>query len=320
VDGAHGPTSDSGTVIRVNTKRPFSRADAVAAGINPRELGSRYRRIFRDVYIDAAVSDDDRVRAIAALMLHPEGAWISHQSAARLYGVVVPHSPLTHVSVQRVEDRRWSDGLKPHLAPPGDQSHRHRGIPVSKPIRMFIELAGVLDLVDLVVAGDSMLRVFRMSAEAFRNALAERSDYWSGTARFAADFVRDEVDSPMETRLRMLIVLAGLPEPKVNHKIRDADGNIIVRFDLSYPAQRLAVEYDGRHHVEILAQWESDDERREYLDEIEWRILKVRSAGIYTDPGHTVERVWRALRSRGLSLRPPGDGWKRHFPTRRAAA
>lgn len=304
----------------VDTKRPFTRADAMAAGINPRKLGSRYRRIFRDVYVDESVSDDTRIRATAALMLHPVGAWISHQSAARLYGVVVPNSPVTHVSVQRAADRRWSDGLKPHLAPPGEHTHQHRGLPVSQPVRMFIELAGVLDLVDLVVAGDSMVRVLGVRAEQLRDALTRRTDYWSGTARFAASFVRDEVDSPMETRLRMLIVLAGLPEPEVNYKIRDANGDVVVRFDLSYPAQRMAVEYDGRHHVEIITQWESDDERREYLDEIEWRILKVRSSGIYVEPGRTVERVWRALRSRGMSLRPPGEGWKPHFPQRRSAA
>jgi very-short-patch-repair endonuclease len=272
------------------------------------------------LYVDASVSDTDRIRAIAALMLHPEGAWISHQTAAQMYGVVVPNSPLTHVSVQRAEDRRWSDGIKPHLAPPGDHAQLHSTIPVSRPIRMFIELSGVLDLVDLVVAGDSMLRVFGMTADALRGALANRVDYWSGTARFAAAFVRDEVDSPMETRLRMLIVLAGLPEPRVNYKVRDAHGNVIVRFDLSYPAERLAVEYDGRQHVEVVAQWESDEERREYLDEIEWRIVKVRSYGVYRDPGRTVERVWRALRSRGRSVRAPGDGWKRHFPERRTAA
>jgi hypothetical protein len=46
----------------------------------------------------------------------------------------------------------------------------------------------------------------------------------------------------------------------------------------------------------------------------------VRSGGIYVDPARTIERVWRALRSRGLSLRPPGEGWKPHFPQRRAAA
>jgi very-short-patch-repair endonuclease len=207
-------------------------------------------------------------------------------------------------------------GIKPHLAPPGSHVRRHRGLPT----RLFIELASLLDLVDLVVAGDSLVKVFGMKAADLETALADRSEYWSGAARFAASFVRDEVDSPMETRLRMLIVLAGLPEPEVNYRVREENGDVVVRFDLSYPALRLAIEYDGRRHVEILANWEDDEERREFLDDIEWRILKVRSAGIYVDPGATLDKVWRALRSRGMAVPPPADGWQTHFPGRRSAA
>ena len=39
-------------------------------------------------------------------------------------------------------------------------------------------------------------------------------------ARRAASLAREGVDSPQETRLRLLLVLAGLPEPRVNVIIR----------------------------------------------------------------------------------------------------
>ena len=185
---------------------------------------------------------------------------------------------------------------------------------------MFVELAAVLDLVDLVVAGDSLIRVFKMKATELVDGLDKTRDYWSPAARHAAQFVRDEVDSPMETRLRMLLVLAGLPEPQVNFKLRAADGHILARFDLSYPKLRAIVEYDGRQHVEVIENWQDDLDRREFLDNEEWRILKVTSRGIYVDPGQTVERVWRLLRKRGLVLPMPGDGWRPHFPGRRSAA
>jgi hypothetical protein len=126
---------------------------------------------------------------------------------------------------------------------------------------MFIELASMLDLVDLVVAGDSMLHVFGLTSEQLVSGLGKSKDYWSPAARYAAQFVRDEVDSPMETRLRMLIVLAGLPEPEVNLKLRDRDGNVVVRLDLAYPHLRLAIEYEGRQHVEIIENWERDIDR-----------------------------------------------------------
>jgi hypothetical protein len=122
----------------------------------------------------------------------------------------------------------------------------------------------------------------------------------------------------MESRLRMLLVLAGLPEPEVNHKIRDGSGNVCRRFDLSYPAVRLIVEYDGRQHVEIQKNWESDLERRDEFDDDGWQILVVTSKGIYREPARTVARVHQALRRRrwpGLPQRT-AEAWRPFFPGR----
>lgn len=47
--------------------------------------------------------------------------------------------------------------------------------------------------------------------------------------------MRQGVDSPMETRLRMLIVLAGYPEPRVNVIIRHENGDWSTRLDLCHP-------------------------------------------------------------------------------------
>lgn len=80
----------------------------------------------------------------------------------------------------------------------------------------------------------------------------------------------------------------------------------------------MIVEYDGRHHVERIDQWESDLDRREAIDNDDWRILVVTSRGIYREPGRTVDRVWLVLRSRGLPCLPtrPSGEWRAHFPER----
>lgn len=302
---------------QLDTTRPFTRADAVAAGISPRMLaGSRFRRIFRDVHISSTTKETREERMLGALLLHPESAFASHTTAAEHYGVAVPASALTHISVFRDKDRRWSVGIKPHVAPRHTRVVVHRGVRVSDRIRMFIELAAVLELVDLVVAGDSMLKVFGMKAGELRSALGRSRDYWSAAARYAAQFVRDEVDSPMETRLRMLLVLAGLPEPEVNVTIRDDRGHVLVRFDLAYRERRLAIEYDGRQHVEVVDRWERDIRRDEQVDAIAWRKVKVTARGIYVDPGDTVNRVWRLLCQLGPAVPRPTDAWRVHFPGR----
>jgi len=91
-----------------------------------------------------------------------------------------------------------------------------RGVRVSAPAQMFVELAQLLPLVDLVVVGDALVRLRRVTAGGLRAFCAASP---SQAARRAATHVRAEVDSPMETRLRMLIVLAGLPEPHINYRV-----------------------------------------------------------------------------------------------------
>lgn len=118
----------------------------------------------------------------------------------------------------------------------------------------------------------------------------------------------------METRLRMLLVLAGLPEPQVNWELYDAFGVVLRRLDLAYPEVRVAVEYDGRHHVEVVQQWESDLARREGLEGDRWRMIVVTGRGIYREPGATVDRVRAALTARGLRLPPSRQDWRPHFP------
>jgi hypothetical protein len=83
--------------------------------------------------------------------------------------------------------------------------------------------------------------------------LIEAAGEWSGrgcrVARRAASLAREGVDSPQETRLRLLLVLAGLPEPHVNLIIRGRDGSWRRRYDLAYEQLRLIIEYDGRQHA-----------------------------------------------------------------------
>lgn len=301
----------------LDTRRPFTRADAVAAGVAPHLLrGSRFRRLFRGVYVADSVPDTTDLRAQAALRLHPPVAFASHTTAATLHALPVPHDPTTHVSVFDKVDRVQRAGIRAHLSTKGVSVVEVRGTRVSSAIDTFVDLAGVLSLVDLVVLGDAMVRLKLVTvAELVAHCAGSRHRH-TRAARRAAAFVRAEVDSPMESRLRMLLVLAGLPEPVVNHTLRDEFGQVIRRFDLSYPALRLIVEYDGRQHAKDTRQWRHDLERREEFDNDGWKLVVVTSEGIYEQPERTVERVAVALRERGVRVRTRSDQWRPHFPGR----
>lgn len=301
----------------MDTSRPFTRADAIEAGIEPRLLrGSGFRRLFHGVYVEAARPSTPALRVEAALVLFCHTAFASHVSAARVYGLPVPAIPDEHVSVIRTRDRRRTAGVQPHVHPRPDVRVVGK-VRVSAPAQMFVELATLLSLVDLVVVGDSLVRRRLISPETLRSACAASRDAGASPARLAAAYVREDVDSPMETRLRMLLVLAGLPEPEVNRTLRAVDGVPVRRYDLSWRAARAIVEYDGRHHIEREDTWESDLERREAIDDDGWRILVVTGRGIYREPERTVQRVWRLLSARGLPGVParPDDAWRPHFPS-----
>ena len=279
--------------------------------------GSRFRRIFRGVMIAREVIDTRELRIAAGLRLVADGSYASHYSAAHLNDVPVPARPDVHLSVPSPFHRSRVTGVKTHRAREKPDLHTVNGVPVSSFVQMFLELAEVLTVVDLVVVGDRLVRRNKSTVEELKTASAEYRGDGARTARRAANLVRDEVDSPMETRLRLLIVFAGLPEPRVNLKIRNADGDVVARFDLSYPGHRIVIEYDGRQHADDTEQWNGDLERREWLDRNHWRIIVVTAKGIYQQPERTVRRIVAVMRERGMPVPPVRDHWRKHFTANR---
>jgi hypothetical protein len=305
---------DAGTDL--DTDQPFTRAEALRAGLTPAVLrGPRFRRLAHGLYIGATASDTPLVAAQVALFGYGDRAHASHATAARLHGLPIPAMAQEHVSVAEPAHRKGRAGARVHVSR-GAEVVTIRGVRVSSARQTFLDLAGTLELVDLVVLGDALVRARRSTPDELVAFCAARSGRTSAAARRAASWVRAGVDSPMETRLRLLLALSGLPEPEVNRTIRADNGDPLRRYDLSWPSARVIVEYDGRPHVERIEQWESDLDRREAIDDDGWRIVVITARGIYREPGRTVERVWRVLRARRLPGLPaqPSEAWRAHFP------
>jgi hypothetical protein len=96
----------------------------------------------------------------------------------------------------------------------------------------------------------------------------------------------------METRLRMLLVLNGLPRPEVQVTVRDDAGSFIGRPDLYYPQHRLGLEYDGETHRDSLVE---DNRRQNRLLLEEIRLLRFTSADVLRRPESVVIQVQNAL-------------------------
>jgi hypothetical protein len=301
---------------------PLTRAEALRRGHTPKELrGPQFQRLFRGVYLPAGAPVTLLQRARAALLVAPPGAYVSHHTAARLWGAVAPDTDQTHVSIPGRGNRSVRDGICAHRAEASFPPTERRGVPVSAPVAVFLELAALhLDLVALVVLGDSLVRRAKITPEMLINAATRWSGRGARLARRAAGLVRRGVDSAMETRLRLLIVLAGLPEPAVNFIIRDENGDWALRFDLCYPELKLIIEYDGDQHRLDPQQWSRDLRRREWLERNGWRLIVINSDAYHRQPRETLLRIRQALADRGcrdLPTRTPTT-WDRHFAIRAA--
>src|SRR5262245_18788570 len=79
-------------------------------------------------------------------------------------------------------------------------------------------------------------------------------------------------ESPMETRMRLVIVVSGQPLPVAQFKIFHGK-RFVARVDWAYEAPKLALEYDGDYHREPVTVRFDMDRQRE-LAHLGWRVLR----------------------------------------------
>jgi hypothetical protein len=174
---------------------------------------------------------------------------LSHRSAALLHNanILALDQPVEATSPAGCRSQAGLRIVRSHLAP--GEVWRRGGLPVTSPLRTAFDLARNPDLTAAVIGLDALLFRRVIKPEEMREFIGRRPR-WAGvrTAARALALSRVDVESPMETRLRLGIVLSGLPEPVVQHDVLDRRGRFVARLDLAYPTKRVGLEYDGDHH------------------------------------------------------------------------
>jgi len=132
--------------------------------------------------------------------------------------------------------------------------------------------------------------------------------------RRALAYVRERVDSPKESDVRLMLQFARLPVPEVNVNIYGEDGRFVARGDLVYRRFKILVEYDGWQHERDARQRQRDRERREALEAEGWRVIVVTSED-FKRPQEIARRVHRALASCGYEGVSPvfSTVWRQWF-------
>jgi hypothetical protein len=288
-------------VPRELTFMPFVGREAVAAGLLTRRQlsGSAWRRLFPDVYVWSGLRLDYRMRCEAAMMFLGKRGAVSGRSAAYLWSVdVLPRNSPVEVTAPRSARIQAPTGLTVvrSALPAGDLTS-WAGIPLTTPQRTAFDLGRRLPLVDSVVAVDAMLAA-RQVTRASLIEIAEQRERWPGLRQFKSVLALCDAgaESPMESRLRLVLVLGGLPRPVTQCTVRTGDGVFVARLDLAYPEKRLGIEYEGDQH-RSRGVFQQDLRRLNALQACGWTVLRFAALDIYRDPDGVVARVRAALQS-----------------------
>lgn len=289
----------------------FSYQQARAAGIGKGRLYlDDVRRPFRGVAVVGGELSDHRDVCLAYRVRMRPTEYFSHESAALLHGLPLPQrvdARTVHTSVFAPARAPKAAGLCSHeLDDVGQTTTEHLGLRSFSSEESWGQLRSTLSVTDLVVVGDYLVTGTEpysgepppsslQSLEAVVGRLGRRRGVRN--LREALTLVRYGSLSPQETRLRLAMLAAGLPEPALNLPVHDARGKLVAMIDLAYPEALVAIEYLGDHHRTDRKTYDDDIRRREMLTEAGWSVVFVTSADLSTRRDALMRRIRSALTS-----------------------
>lgn len=275
---------------------PFLGSSALERGaVTRNQLRTKYRAVFRDVYIgrDAELTATAKAQA----------AWLS--TGAILAGV----------SAAAVLGTKWLEGTAPaEIVRAGRRGQRGivvhsyqlaegevctvRGMRVTTPARTAFDIGRGVPVAQTIPILDALLNATGVKP-ADVIAVADWHPRTRGIRRLRAalDLTDGGAESPQESRVRMLLVGAGLPKPETQIKFRD----LSIRIDMGWREWKVAVEYDGIQHWDNRYQRSWDIERIALLEAAGWSVVRV-SAEMLSRPDAMVERVKAKLRAAGCPV------------------
>jgi very-short-patch-repair endonuclease len=221
--------------------RGFSRS-----AIEHRLRNGRLHRLWPGVYAVGSPHVSRLGRWMAAVLACGEGAVLSHESAAALWGMQAPREGEIHVSVPLGRPRRLR-GIRAHRRRnlrPADVTRRH-GIPVTTPAATLVDIAPGLSGAELEEAVSQADARNVIDAEVLRRALDEIPPR-PGLGRLKGTLDRRTfrlTRSRLERLFLPIAARAGLGAPQTRQWVNGFE------VDFFWPDLGLVVETDGlRYH------------------------------------------------------------------------
>lgn len=263
-----------------------------------REAG-RLQPVHRGVYALGHATLSDHARAMAALLVFPEAAVLSHGSAAWLWGLIPTAPREAEVTVAARGNRR--PGLRVHrvwsLA--DEERTTYEGLPVTSPARTLVDLAGTSSARGLSRAVDRARRRGKLDLAAIDRALARRSgSFGKERLQEVLRLYRRPVFDRARSELLFLDAIhdAGLPAPRMNTWEEGYE------IDAYWERERFAVEVDGWETHGNREAFESDRLRQEDLKLAGIDSIRITALRIEQEPQAVARRLKRLLTRRRAEL------------------
>jgi very-short-patch-repair endonuclease len=269
--------------------------DAVAYRVKSR----RFHPVFQGVYSVGTGELPRLALEQAALLALGERAFISHRSAAFVWGM--RRTPPTEVEASVVGRCCGSrEGLRVHRIKAIDKRElrRHEGLWVSSPARAVLEVAAVGSRDELVDVIDQGLALRRFTSADLESVL-ERHRGRRGAARLA-ELLGDETAmavsrSRAEKAFLRLIRDARLPMPETNVPFGRFEADYLWR------EQRLVVELDSATYHSGPGVFERDREKSLVFRDAGLDLLRFTRAHVVFQPSVTLIRLAQTLARRNAA-------------------
>ncbi len=252
--------------------------------------------MFREVWVHTSVEDTLSMRMAAAKQVLGDDGFLCGLTAAWIHVIYTQDRRAGLVWVGRPTGswRRPRAGcLIREITVAPDDLELVGGALVTTPLRTAFDCARWLSLVEAVVVADALAHAGLITPGGFlAYANAHRGLRGVVQAGQVAALTEPRTDSPMESRLRVLLISSGIGVPVAQFEVRSAAGVFVARADFAYPEQRIVIEYDGALHWK---QRRADDRRRDAMRALGWTVLVASQADYYESPQTFVALVRRAF-------------------------
>jgi hypothetical protein len=167
---------------------------------------------------------------------------------------------------------------------------------VTSPARNVFGLGRRPGLTAAVIRIDALARATGVCAEDVY-PLTDRHRGARGTKqlRRVLPLVDAGVESPQETRTRLVLIRGGLPRPQTQIVVRNTWGAVLARIDMGWEEWLVGVEYDGAQHWTDPQIRANDIDRTAELERRGWRLVRVSADLLRHRPDVIVDRARSAL-------------------------